>query len=842
MQSSETDLEILAEFPASAPQRRFWYLHLLHPARVADNISVQWELHGTYSAKTLDAAFRAIIERHEILRTRFVERDGDLFQQVCARTEFRLGVIDLRNLDEADHPARLTRMAAELSARPFDLERPGHLRVTLVQTGRTRANLLIAAHHAVFDGYSIRVLGEELGRIAAALDAGREPDIAELPLQYGDYALWQDACETSAARTRSAEFWQRNLSDMAYFELPPDRPAPPASDRNGARLDIALGEEFGDRLNAAAQAYGASAFTVGAAVTAAALSRVTGAGDVSIGATYAGRGERELEDLIGVFINPIVLRFDLAGTISVSQTIARVSDTVRQALAHGEYPFDHLVRDLHPARDPQRTPLVSVMFSLQTVFLQEQSYGQFSLKSVPSQTPQVSHDLTINVIGRKSGWLMMMDYDANRFDRATIEALGLLMRATFDAAFEQPRMQVRALPYATPEPGEPVPQTAALPVPATDADLPERVRAIWSDILGVPAADCDGDFFDLGGHSLLVLRMLARIGTELGQRPDIADLLEAPTLRGFTARLAARLGVRTGGETDTGPAPVAEPDDDFDVIWFREGDADAPLILSVNQPFLYFNLAKAMQDRFGCANLHLSRLDDGGADLFDTLVEQAAARVVALAAGRPVLLLGHCVDGILAFHIAQRLADLGRPVQSLAMIDSWAPKDAAPVPGLRRLGTRTASKLRRFGIYGRQLATGGIGPQEFLSKYNIGKRALIAMGTMEPETEAERAEWDINLRLRDLVRQGDLRPYDCDALLFCTAGQPDRARFDQFDWTGYLAADVPVICLPGWHEDALMHNGTAEIAAVLQARLTRLAPPRRGPVAVPAQARDRSAG
>ena len=399
-------------------------------------------------AETIEQAFKAIIARHEVLRTAFVERNGQLFQQVVAETGFRLSTIDLRKLDKDDHAGRIVGIAAELSDRPFELTRPGHLRVALVRTGPRLTHILIAAHHAVFDGFSIRVLGDELGQLAAAFVKGLDPELPELALQYGDYALWREACETSGANDSDAQYWKHQLADMPYFSLPHDRPAPPASQRSGARIDIPLHPDFGPRLEAFARDCQTSAFSVGAAMTGTVLHRMTGETDVSFNATYAGRGETELEALTGVFINPIVLRLQMAGgqTPQSDQPYDRCS---APALGHGDYPLTGWSR-LRPPRDPMRTPLTSVTFSLQPVFLQEQSYGPRTLTSTASLTPDITHDLAINITGRNAGWTIMIDYDVNRFDRRSIEAIGLAVRDTFDAAFDQPALRLEDLNISRP--------------------------------------------------------------------------------------------------------------------------------------------------------------------------------------------------------------------------------------------------------------------------------------------------------------------------------------------------------------------------------------------------------
>ncbi|MEX0283505.1 MAG: condensation domain-containing protein [Paracoccaceae bacterium] len=826
MQISEIRSDVIAEFPASASQRRFWYLHQLDPQSVASNIAVHWDLHGACPAELIESAFRQIIDRHEILRTRFEERGGVLFQQVVEKTDFRLSTIDLRTISEDDHDSRIAGVAAELSNRPFDLGKPGHLRVALVRTHQDCTSILIAAHHAVFDGYSIGVMGHELGTILAASLSGQTAELPVLPLQYGDFSRWEEACADSGAQDQNQAYWQRQLGGAPYFHLPYDRPAKPLGKRPSGRINIPLNADFLDSLETTAREFQTSPFSVGAAVAAAVLHRVTGAEDISFGTTYAGRGEAELENLIGVFVNPVVLRMGVGPDSTLTALVDQAADTVRHALAHGDYPFDQIVMDQKPPRDATRTPLVSTLFSLQPVFLKERTYGPLSLQSIPSRTPAITHDIAINVTGRDAGWMIMIDYDVSRFNRRTVEAIGQLFSDTFESMFHQANLVLSDLPYEHPQPVRPrtitpKPASQAAPLPqssAQDDTIAPRLRQIWGEILDRDPSACDGDFFDLGGHSLMVLRMLSQVGEVFGTRPGIADFLQSPTLQGFSAMIAGLIAPQT---TD----PETDKDDPFEIIWLKDGQPDAPLVLSVNQPFLYHNLARQLDDGIACANLHICdpaplRQSRDAATL-DQLVDQATRHALALAGDRPVMLLGQCVDGVMAYRIAQAMAEAGRPVDTLAMIDSWRPKQPVQISGMKRFRLRARAKARRVANYGGLLLTGQMGWTEFLTKSSLGKSLLMRTGKLDRPTAAEDQEWEVNGYLRDLVLTREFDAFEGDTLMFAPASQTRRAVTERFGWAAHLPADVPIYMLEGWHEDALLKNGTARIAEVIQARLNR---------------------
>ena len=338
---------VLARFPIAPPQRAFWFRERLEPGSAANTICVRWELRGPIRADLVEAAFRAVVTRHEILRTRFVEDDGAPVQEVLGDAPFRLAVLDLRNLPAEGQEARVAEIERELGSAGFDLSQPCPMRVALVQLAADRAAILIAVHHIVFDGYSIRVLGQEVGDWLAS--GGAEWSPPELELQYGDYALWRDACRANGADEADRAYWRGQLSDAPYVELPADRLAVSPAPHGPGRVLRPLGQGFEPRMDAAARRQGVSAFTLGAAAAMIALQRLTGAGDLVFGTPAAGRMQVELEPMIGNFVNTLVLRLPVDEVEPLAAVIARTGQVVAGALGHQGMAFDEVAR-LAPRR------------------------------------------------------------------------------------------------------------------------------------------------------------------------------------------------------------------------------------------------------------------------------------------------------------------------------------------------------------------------------------------------------------------------------------------------------------------------------------------------------------
>jgi thioesterase domain-containing protein len=437
--------KIVAEFPCTQTQLRCWVLDQLRPGNPALNVAVRWEIRGAFKAASIEAAFRKVVERHEVLRTRFIEVNGQPYQQVMESVAFRMPVIDLRNVPATQREERIAAIGKETASAPFDLSQAGLFRVTLLMVENDVGLLLITAHQSCFDGWSIRVLGREVGEIASAIDAGRIPDVPELPLQYGDYALWQKEYLDSYGFEAEKAFWLEQLYGAPYFEIASDHPRGPVKTNRGEIISIAKPQAFAERIDAAARKHEVSQYSHGAAVLTMLLHRYAGASTVLFGSQIAGRDDSDLENLIGVFINNLVLRVDIDSTISFTEHLRMVSDKVAAAINHQRMPFNKLVEIVNPVRDASRNPLISVNFNLQKAFLEDHAYGGFSLISAPSQSPGVIYDLNFLMIQRPSGWRMSIEYNTDLFERATVERLLQLWIDAYEIALKTPDAPLTSL-------------------------------------------------------------------------------------------------------------------------------------------------------------------------------------------------------------------------------------------------------------------------------------------------------------------------------------------------------------------------------------------------------------
>ncbi|WP_170416491.1 condensation domain-containing protein [Ruegeria atlantica] len=824
--------QIIGTFPTSVTQKRCWFMEQIHPGNKGLNLAVRWELRGPVTSDIVQAAFQNIVDRHEILRTRFVEKDGEPLQEVVAQVDFKLDLVDIRNVPVESRAARIDSIAIAHAEEPFDLSKPCLFRVAMVPIDSECAALLISVHNSVFDGFSIGVLGHELGTNLQAILAGAEPELPDLALQYGDYSMWLADYEASGAMEEEKDYWQSTLRGMEYFELPLDRPRV-AAEPNNKSLATDLPFDFEANLAETAKELETSVFALGVSAFSIALERFSGRSDVSFAIQVAGRMEVDLEPLIGIFTNPVVMRTEVDADTSLVDHSRSIRDIVNGALAHQTLPFDKLVQTLNPPRDPLKIPLVSIMFNLQRAFLNERAYGDVELVSVQSHSPGTLYDLNVNIVGRNSGWRMVVDYNGNLFDEATIQDFSNLLLEVFHTLMHRDNAPIAGIapvcsPQNNPEPLKiDVPTSIVKPVQPPSRIKP-RLAALWSDILALPVEQVDGDFFDMGGYSVLALQMLSRVGETFGTRPTLHAFLNDPTLDGLTGMLGQ---IEPTMEHYDPPPSGQEVNGIWEMAELKPSTESAPVLLTVNQPFLYHSLGAEIYSDCAVANLgiaHRAQLMNLAKSGFDPAIEIAASLVQSRYGGREILLCGLCVDGRVALRLAQQLQVLGESVRCVAMIDTWAPGAVHQFSGLQRTRDKWVIRIRRFRYYLGLRWRGEIGTADLLGQYNFAQRILSPLKLVPTKTSTAELVDDTVDVLVELTRFYRFQPFRGEAVLFTTRSQAMVPKDGVLGWSDLLPADTAVYPVNGWHGDSLMRSGFSRISEVLDAKAHRLESSRAG--------------
>ncbi|HEX2080604.1 MAG TPA: condensation domain-containing protein, partial [Longimicrobium sp.] len=430
--------------PLSFAQQRLWFLEQLGDLGGTYHMATRLRLRGALDRAALVRALDRIVARHEALRTTFAQVDGVPEQRIAPPDAgFHLVHHDLGG--EADPEAELSTLIAEEGRAPFDLARGPLIRGRLVRVAADDHVLLLTMHHVVSDAWSMGVLTHELSALYGAFRRGEPDPLPALEVQYADYAVWQRRRVQGEVLQQQADYWTRTLSGAPeLLELPTDRPRPAQMDYAGALLGLELGEELTAGLKALSRRHGTTLFMTLLAGWATVLGRLSGQDDVVIGSPMAGRGRREVEGLIGFFVNTLALRLDLSGAPTVAELLARVKERVLDGQQHQDIPFEQVVELVDPARSFSHSPLFQVMFAWQNapgsgLELPGLALARLSPAGSAAQVT-AKFDLSLALSERDGRIVGGVEYATSLFERDTIQRwLGYLRRVLEEMVADEGR-------------------------------------------------------------------------------------------------------------------------------------------------------------------------------------------------------------------------------------------------------------------------------------------------------------------------------------------------------------------------------------------------------------------
>ncbi|MEM7584363.1 MAG: amino acid adenylation domain-containing protein, partial [Acidobacteriota bacterium] len=444
--------------PLSFAQTRLWFLDELEPGSAAYNIPGAVRLVGTLEPAFLAAALAAVRRRHESLRTTFRAVQGQPQQIISPAASLPLPQIDLERLDEGSQQRMLDRLTREDALRPFDLAIGPLVRATLVQLADDEHVILLTLHHIVSDGWSMGIFLRDLVAFYRAFEAAAgstEPaldtELPELAIQYPDHAVWQRACLTEERIAAEIEHWRGRLAGApSSLDLPTDRPRPPVETSRGTSHSVHLAPSLATALESLARRQGVTPFMVLLGAFQAILAHWSGSDDIVVGSPIAGRSRRELEELIGVFVNNLVLRGDLAGAPTFLTLLQRTRETTLDAFAHQDLPFERLVEALEPKRDLSRSPIFQVMFILQNVPPSGFEIPGLQIEPLASDSATAKYDLTLSLEQSPGGIRGSLESNADLFDATTAARLVGHFERLVAHAIEQPERRVGELSWLGP--------------------------------------------------------------------------------------------------------------------------------------------------------------------------------------------------------------------------------------------------------------------------------------------------------------------------------------------------------------------------------------------------------
>jgi Condensation domain len=433
-------------FPLSFAQQRLWFIDQLQPGNIALNISQSIRLTGKLNVKALQETFNEVIRRHEIFRTTFTSMDGQPIQVIAPPQTFKLAVIDLRSHPPNQREFEVIRLANVEAQQPFNLGTGPLIRVTLVHLTEQEYALFLTMHHIVCDGWSIGVLIREIAALYEAFSHGKPLPLAELTIQYADFAVWQRQWLQGEELETQLNYWKQQLSDrLPVLELPTDFQRPAVQTFNGARQHLILPKALSEQLKAWNQREGITLFMVLLTAFQTLLYWYTGQEEIVVGTDIANRNQTETKGLIGFFVNQLVLSTNLSGEPSFEELLSRVREVTLNAYAHQDLPFDKLVDVLNPVRNMARTPLFQVKLVLENT--QTPSLELFGLIIKPLQVEKKTTqlDLLLEVTEIEQGIILVFEYNTDLFSATTITRLLGNFETLLNQVLIQPTVKLNEL-------------------------------------------------------------------------------------------------------------------------------------------------------------------------------------------------------------------------------------------------------------------------------------------------------------------------------------------------------------------------------------------------------------
>jgi amino acid adenylation domain-containing protein/non-ribosomal peptide synthase protein (TIGR01720 family) len=508
------------DLPQSLAQNRLWITWQLDPQSSAYTIPGALRLRGELDEDAVRASFQHLIERHEALRTRFYERDGQAFQRVQATTEFDLQIIDLSDLPGAEREARAQQIREDEARTQFDLEKGPLLWVTLVRLDDEDHQLLVTLHHIIADGWSLSILIDEFSRLYAAATQGQPLALPPLALQYADYGSWQRQWLAEGEGQRQLAYWKTQLGEEhPSLNLATDHPRSAQQRHSASRHSVRLEAGLSAAIRQTAQDHQATPFMLLLAAFQSLLYRYSGQRDIRIGVPNANRPRQETQGLIGFFINTLVLRAELDGRLPFDQLLAATRQAALGAQAHQDLPFEQLLEAFPHAREQG---LFQVMFNHQQRDLSAlRRLPGMLADELPWHSREAKFDLQLHSEEDRNGRLSLsFDYADELFETNTIRRLAEHFISLLHAVCEQPQQAIGDLQLM--EADEQQPWSAAPCTPAQQW-LPELLSQHTADNTALVWQDGNLTFAQLHTQA----NRLAHYLRDKGVGPDVCVAIAA---------------------------------------------------------------------------------------------------------------------------------------------------------------------------------------------------------------------------------------------------------------------------------------------------------------------------
>src|SRR6266700_1586648 len=433
--------------PMSFAQQRLWFLDRLAPGTPFYNLPEAFRLRGFLDVPALEGALAETLRRHSVLRTTFTAAEEELLQVISDLDTAGVQFLDLSGLEPEQRESEARRLAEQEARGPFDLEQGPLLRIQLLKLDDQDHVLLLTFHHIVADGWSVNIIRQELFTLYRTFHKRLPGTLPELPIQYADFAIWQQERVAGAMLDQKLAYWKNQLAGTSgVLEMPTDLPRPATQSFHGACCTFVVSAETARLLKRLGLQESATSFMILLAAFSTLLYRCSGQTDVLVGSPVSGRDHPELDNLVGLFVNTIVLRTDLSGDPSFRELLKRVHSTTIGAYSNQEVPFEKIIEEVNPSRDLSRSPLFQVMFSFQQAEEQPTNdFGSLQVSPFGIDAGTSKFDLELLMTETGNGLTGILEYNTDLFLPETVTAMVSHFRNILEQVATNPECPVSRL-------------------------------------------------------------------------------------------------------------------------------------------------------------------------------------------------------------------------------------------------------------------------------------------------------------------------------------------------------------------------------------------------------------
>ena len=433
--------------PLSFSQERLWFIDQLEGS-IQYHVPAVLRLKGKLNLRALEASLKAIVNRHEILRTVYLQDEGRSYQVIKPQNGWSASIVDGKPL--SDDVSALRNYLQQIINQPFDLTKDHMMRAHVIVLNEVEHILVVTLHHIASDAWSRSILVSEVAELYHSYCKGLQASLDPLPIQYADFALWQREYLKEEVLERNLAYWSNKLKDTSPLELPTDYPRPTVLSNQGAALNFGVDKELTEKLRLLSQQEGTTLFMTLVAAFKILLYRYSGQHDVCVGTAVAGRSMREIEQLIGFFINTLALRSDVQDDATFTELLHQVKRTTVDAYEHQELPFEKVVEAVVKQRDLSRSPLTQVQFVFRnTPEVPELRLGDVVMELEEYEQTVSKLDITFYVTENESGLTCSVEYSTDLYRAETIRKMIDHYKVLLSSIIAHPQNRVSTLPLLT---------------------------------------------------------------------------------------------------------------------------------------------------------------------------------------------------------------------------------------------------------------------------------------------------------------------------------------------------------------------------------------------------------